>query len=491
MDKEIKKINDILVNLYNLVLKLEEEAIQEDSSHKVSIKEIHTMVAIGTGRPKTMTHVANLLGINVSTLTIAINKLVKKGYVKRLRDEKDRRIVKIGLTEEGVSAVNAHEAFHTSMIEEAIADFTQDKLQQFVASLDNIEQFIMMRSAGYHKGAGSSCMDPVRLGVYQLPVPIVQAGMSMGIAAGRLASAVAVNGGLGLVGTLEMGHRDPEYTTDRLGANLRAVEREVKKARELTAAAGGKGLIGVSVMWNKPNAEKFIETAVKAGAQVIVTVGGIPKDLPKYCSSKDVALIPTVSSKRAASAIIRAWSQKYNRVPDAFVFQGPGAAGLLGFKPEQLDRAGEEQYRIMASVKAELSKLENCPLIFGGGVFGKEDAVKAYQYGADAYLMGTRFVTTEECEAPEEFKKLYLNCGENDVTIIRSPMKTSVRVMRTPYACRLEEEGTEDYDIVEAVLRGVQGDTDNGLVFCSSDVGRINRIETVGDVFREFETLRK
>ena len=96
MDKEVRKINDILVNLYNLVLKLEEDAIRKDSSHNnVSIKEVHTLVAIGTGRPKTMTHVANILGINVSTLTIAINRLVKKGYVKRLRDEKYRRIVKV------------------------------------------------------------------------------------------------------------------------------------------------------------------------------------------------------------------------------------------------------------------------------------------------------------------------------------------------------------------------------------------------------------
>ena len=94
MDKEVRKINDILVNLYNLVLKLEEDAIRKDSSHNnVSIKEVHTLVAIGTGRPKTMTHVANILGINVSTLTIAINRLVKKGYVISLRVVKDRIIV--------------------------------------------------------------------------------------------------------------------------------------------------------------------------------------------------------------------------------------------------------------------------------------------------------------------------------------------------------------------------------------------------------------
>ena len=100
-------------------------------------------------------------------------------------------------------------------------------------------------------------------------------------------------------------------------------------------------------------------------------------------------------------------------------------------------------------------------------------------------------MTTRECDAPEEFRKLYLNCSENDVTIIRSPMKTSVRVLSTPFAGRLDKEGTEDYDIVEAAVRGVQGDLENGLVFCSETAGRTDRLETVRDVFREFTTLKK
>ena len=98
---------------------------------------------------------------------------------------------------------------------------------------------------------------------------------------------------------------------------------------------------------------------------------------------------------------------------------------------------------------------------------------------------------TKECNVSDEFRKLYLNSSENDVTIIRSPMKTSVRVLRTPFAAKLEAEGSEDYDIVEAVFRGVQGDFDNGLVFCSDNIGRIDKLETVRDVFREFTTQRK
>ncbi|MDO4545573.1 MAG: nitronate monooxygenase [Bacillota bacterium] len=486
MDKDIKKINDILVNLFNLVLKLEEESIRSASSHDISITEIHTLVAVGTGRPRTMTHVANLLGVKVSTLTTAVNKLVKKGYVERLRDEKDRRIVKIRLTEQGVSAVNEHEQFHETMIREAISQVPGGELQQFISSIDNINQFLMVRSSMCHARSTPFAMEPLQLGAHQLPVPIVQAGMSIGVAGSRLASSVAIEGGLGLIGTSEIGYRSADYRKNRLKANLTAIEQQVSEACRIRDEAGGKGLIGVSIMWDRQNSGKYVEAAVKGGAQVIVTSAGIPKDLPGCCSDKRIALIPTISSKRAASAIIRSWSQKYNRVPDGFILQGPYAAGLLGFKEEQLDRAQEEWYRLIADVKAELSGLENCPLIAGGGIFHKKDAEKAYRYGADGFLMGTRFVATEECDAPEEYKKRYLNCTSNDVTIVKSPVKTLVRAMGNDFTDRLAEGGSDDYDIIEAVRRGVEGDYDEGLVFCGVNADEITEISTVKDVFREF-----
>ena len=87
MDREIKKLNDIMVSLFNTVLKMEEEAIRNASCEDISITEVHTLEAIGNGRPRTMTHVANILGIKISTLTTAVNRLVRKGYVSRLRDE--------------------------------------------------------------------------------------------------------------------------------------------------------------------------------------------------------------------------------------------------------------------------------------------------------------------------------------------------------------------------------------------------------------------
>lgn len=143
---------------------------------------------------------------------------------------------------------------------------------------------------------------------------------------------------------------------------------------------------------------------------------------------------------------------------------------------------------MIADLKSELSKLENCPLIVGGGIFSKSDAEIAYKYGADGFILGTRFLATEECDAPDGYKRLYLNCGRNDVTIVRSPMKTSIRTMKNAFSEKLERGEVSDYDIFEAVKKSIEGDYDNGLIFCSAKVDQVKKIDTVKDVFREFTT---
>lgn len=486
MDREIKKINGILTDLSNAALKMEEEAVKNSSFKDISIAEIHTLSAVGTGRPKTMTHVANILGINVSTLTTAVNRLVKKGYVKRLRDDTDRRIVKLSLTEKGVFAVEENEMFHEDLIREAISRFSDSQLQQFISSIDNITQFLTERTVMPWVRKEPFALNPLKLGKHLLPVPIIQAGMSIGVAGSRLASSVANNGGLGLIGTTELGISSPGYKSDRQEANFEAVEREVSLARKKVEEEKGTGLIGTSIVWDSPEAAGYVKASLRGGAQVIVTSGGIPKELPKYCSDKNTALIPTVSSKRAASAIIKTWAQKYNRKPDGFIFQGPYAAGLLGFREEQIYRAEEEFYMTIAAIKAETAKMDDCPLIVGGGIFGRGDAEKIYKYGGDGFLMGTRFVATRECDASAEYKRLYLNCEEKDVTIIRSPKNKTVRAMRNSFTEKLAREGATDYNLIEAVKRGVEGDFDGGLVFCGKSVGRIREICGVEDIFREF-----
>lgn len=446
MDKDLNKIHALMRQLFGLVHRLEDEAIKASEFSDLSRAEISAIMAIGTGRPKTMTHVANILEINVSTLTTTINKLVKKGYVERLRDDKDRRIVKIGLSEKGIAAATERDSFMGELLRGAVEQVEPDKLRYFISAIDNINQYFMAKSSMSYLKTTPFALEPLQLGKRDLPVPIVQAGMSLGIAGPKLASAVAEEGGL--------------------------------------------GLIGVSVLWGNPAAREYVKAAAKSGAEVIVA-SGLPTDLPKYCTDKNIALIPVVSSRRGAAAIVRNWTQKYNRIPDAFILQGPFAAGLLGFKEEQLDRAEQEWGRIISDVKSEASKLENCPLLVGGGIYRREDAEFVYKYGADGILMGTRFVVTEECDAPDGYKQLYLNCRKNDVTIIRSPMKTSVRTMRTAFSEKIAEDGEDPYDLFEAVRRSVAGDPDSGLVFCSENAGLADKIDTVKDVFREFTTQKK
>jgi NAD(P)H-dependent flavin oxidoreductase YrpB (nitropropane dioxygenase family) len=191
-------------------------------------------------------------------------------------------------------------------------------------------------------------------------------------------------------------------------------------------------------------------------------------------------------------------------VPDAIIFEGPLAGGHLGFKEEQLDLADENFYKTITEIKAELQDLPNCPLIVGGGIFTREDAMKAISYGADGVQIGTRFVTTEECDAPMEFKQAYLSCKEQDIAIIKSPVGMPGRAIKNAFAKRIIDEGQKEairkcngcivpcnpaeapYCITDALIKSAKGNVDAGLVFCGANAYKCDKIERVEDIFKEF-----
>lgn len=479
----ITKLNEILVNLFNIVLKMEEKAIKESTRHDLSITELHTLVAIGPGKPKTMSQVAASLKISVSTLTAAVNKLVKKGYVERFRIPEDRRIVSIQLTEEGAAAVQEHEAFHAKMITNAIAQVPDEEISKFVDSIDNINQYLMALKHPPAKVEGPFEMKPLKLGKSDVPVPIFQGALSVGLSMSRLAAAVSKEGGVGMIAASKIGYLEADFKEAPLKANKRVLKRELKKAFALVADSEKRGPIGVNVRWSSKHCAEYVKTAVAAGAEVIVCGDGVPTTLPQYCGDKNVALIPIVSSKRAAGIIIRNWAKKYNRMPDGFIFQGPLAGGYLGIKEPQIERATEDFYQNIADIKGELEDLSDCPLIVCGGIYNREDAEKAYAYGADGFQIGTRFVTTYECDGPEAFKEAYLNCKEKDVTIITSPDGFPGRVIKGSYVSRI---GEDPRCITQGLLNAAKGDLENGLVFCGSNVYKSDKLEHVTDIFKEF-----
>ncbi|MEG0830159.1 MAG: nitronate monooxygenase [Anaerovoracaceae bacterium] len=481
--ENIKKINDILVNLFNMVLKMEEKSIKDSTRHDLSITELHTLVAIGDGRPKTMTQVASILKVNVSTLTVAINRLVKKGYADRFRIPEDRRIVKIRLTEEGVSAVKEHEAFHMEMISEAIAQIPKDEIEPFIESIDKINQYVVDRKHPPAKVAGPFKLSPIQMGQQTVPVPIIQGALSVGLSKSRLAAAVAKEGGLGIIATSKIGYGEEDFITNPLAANKRVLTEELKKAFSLVKDCQKRGPIGVNIMLSAEHWSEYVKTAVEAGAEVIVCGAGIPTTLPYYCKDKKVALVPIIASKRAAGIIVKNWAKKYNRTPDGFIFQGPMAGGYLGYKESQLEAAQEDFYNTIADIKGEIEDLNNCPLIVAGGIYTREDGEKAYAYGADGLQMGTRFVTTKECDASGKYKEAYLNCKENDVTIITSPEGFPGRIIKNDYSKKIDGDPK---CITQGLINAAKGNLKEGLVFCGAKVSKAKKLEEVGDIFKEF-----
>jgi len=134
-------LNELLVTIFNDILEIEQTALQEGVLKDLSVTEIHNIEAIGMYHPRTMTEVANDLNITVGTLTTAITKLVKKGYVERTRGEEDRRSVMIALTRKGKLAYRVHEKFHQDMISETIKGLTDEEEEVLIRSLEKVNSF--------------------------------------------------------------------------------------------------------------------------------------------------------------------------------------------------------------------------------------------------------------------------------------------------------------------------------------------------------------
>ena len=133
--------HDILVNLFQEIMDIEEKALINAEFKNISVNDMNIIEAIGTGEPKNMSTVAKLMSVTVGTLTIAINNLVKKGYVSRVRSEEDRRVVLIFLTEKGKRAYQHHREFHDGMVKALVEGLDEGQQKILVKSLLNLTTF--------------------------------------------------------------------------------------------------------------------------------------------------------------------------------------------------------------------------------------------------------------------------------------------------------------------------------------------------------------
>ena len=142
MEKLKEVLNHLMVEIFNDILTIEQTALKRGAFNDLSVTEMHTIEAIGMYHPRTMSEVAQDLKITVGTLTTAINRLVKKGYVERKRVEDDRRIVQISLTKKGKLAYRVHEKFHMDMIHAMVEGLNLENEEILVHSLGQLSEFL-------------------------------------------------------------------------------------------------------------------------------------------------------------------------------------------------------------------------------------------------------------------------------------------------------------------------------------------------------------
>ncbi len=152
--KDIVKLNELLVSVYDDIEDIETKSLQTGAFKDLSITEIHTIEAIGMTGQKSMSEIAAELEITTGTLTTAIDKLIKKGYVIRNRSDVDRRIVYIALTKRGKLAYRIHESFHYKMVRSVITDLTEDEVQALIKGLNSLNTYLKKVSAQIDKKAG-------------------------------------------------------------------------------------------------------------------------------------------------------------------------------------------------------------------------------------------------------------------------------------------------------------------------------------------------
>ncbi len=133
-------INEVLVHLFNEIMKLEEKAIITEEFSDITNNDMHVLEAVGL-KGNNMTAIANRLNITVGSLTTAMNALVKKHYVERNRSEKDRRIVNITLTEKGLAAYYHHARFHEQMTDAMMEKLDEEQARILASALDDLSDF--------------------------------------------------------------------------------------------------------------------------------------------------------------------------------------------------------------------------------------------------------------------------------------------------------------------------------------------------------------
>jgi NAD(P)H-dependent flavin oxidoreductase YrpB (nitropropane dioxygenase family) len=339
------------------------------------------------------------------------------------------------------------------------------------------------------------------IGDLTISIPIIQGGMGVGVSLSGLASAVANEGGVGVISSAGLGLLYRDYSTNFLEASIYGLKEEIRLAREKS-----KGVIGVNIMVAMSNFVDMVKTSIAEKVDIIFSGAGLPLDMPSFLKKDSTTkLVPIVSSARAAKLICEKWHNNYDYLPDAIVVEGPKAGGHLGFKTEQIEDVNFALEKLIPDVVEEVSHFEekyhqHIPVIAAGGIYTGEDIYNIMKLGASGVQMGTIFVTTNECDASPDFKQTYIDAKKEDIGIIKSPVGMPGRAIfndflekvrqgkkhpiKCPFKCiKTCDISSSPYCIINALINAVKGNFNSGYAFAGSNAFKATSITSVKETF--------
>jgi nitronate monooxygenase len=338
-----------------------------------------------------------------------------------------------------------------------------------------------------------------------LEIKFIQGPMGVGISGANLSAGVANEGGAGIIAAVALGllrKKSANYLKD----NQTALRNEIRFARELSP----KGVLGVNIMYALSDHKELIKIASKEDINIITAGAGLPLDLPDLVKNKDISLIPIVSKKRTAELITKVWKERYNYIPSAIIVEGPEAGGHLGFKFDDLvNKTVPKLENIAKEVIDFANKVfdKPIPVIVAGGIYTGQDIMKYQTLGAAGVQMATRFVTTLECDASDEFKWKYIHANKKDIQIIKSPvglpgsaimnpfLEDNIKGEKKKFACKYHclkscKQEQAPYCIANALVNAQQGFVENeGFVFAGANAYKATK-ENCLDEFGNFITVK-
>ncbi|NLN13161.1 MAG: nitronate monooxygenase [Arcobacter skirrowii] len=354
----------------------------------------------------------------------------------------------------------------------------------------------------------------MKIGKYEIKHPIIQGGMGVGISWDQLAGHVSLEGGLGVISAVGTGYYK------KLSSNVNIVMRKDKPKEVLNFYSKGalkeifdnaRKICGnlplaCNILYAINDYGRVVKDACEAGANIIITGAGLPTNMPEFTKNfPDVALVPIVSSARALKLICKKW-ERYNKLPDAVIVEGPLSGGHQGFKYEDCFKEEYQLENIVPPVIEEAKKWGDIPVIAAGGIWDKKDIDKFLALGCAGVQMATRFIGTHECDADDNFKEVLLKAKEEDIVLMKSPVGLPARGVKTNLQFAIENKTAPKVQCIsncvapsnrghEARLVGYciavrlgaayKGDVDTGLFFSGSTGYKIDKIISVKELMEK------